>query len=86
MYTVLQQSQIGGGATQFLRADCEPGDKATGGGFNAQFGGGIDLRAVASLPQIDIHGTPVGWLVAFVNGEANSRFIATFVVCAAASP
>jgi hypothetical protein len=60
-------------------AECEPGDRSTGGGFSTP------VTVLTSAPNLTL-GDPIGWEVTFRNKDGLSHFGSSFAVCADLSP
>ena len=88
-YVVVQSGTVSPGSTSsptafFLQMDCNPGDYATGGGWNS---GNDPPTHPISMPTkgdgvISASGTtPDGWLVAFENTNGISYGVSAYAVC-----
>lgn len=65
-------------STSTAQANCQPGERATGGGYFHNTGGG----AFRSEPTPNTGGTPTGWLVSISGGTFAEGLIVAYAVCA----
>lgn len=65
--------------TKFLKADCPPGERATGGGVEPF---DENVRTRTNAPEtLGPDPTPVGWVGGFTNRSAQTKEIFVFAVC-----
>ena len=79
--TIRQASITNGGSGSVYTggADCQPGEKATGGGYFLT----VNASPYISTPQPNGGGTPTGWYAAVIVTSATSSIGRVLVVCAA---
>jgi hypothetical protein len=74
---------------EFEDLDCDPGDRATGGGFAVDPVHLEDVRVPESTPINDLVGgklTPFRWQVVFINSSDSSVGVQFSIVCADLTP
>jgi hypothetical protein len=66
--------------TKFIKADCPPGERATGGGIDA---GHENVRTRTNGPEtFGFDTTPVGWVGGFTNRSAQQQTVFVIAICA----
>jgi hypothetical protein len=74
------QATVPAGELEGVDVDCQPGERATGGGF---IYGSEELNAIVSRPQFDPSiRTPTGWNVTVRNHDGTNHVVFVFAVCA----
>ena len=77
---VTTQATVAPGQSAFPKADCDAGEKLTGGGVNTS---GDEVHIRDSAPHtIGLDPTPVGWGGGFVNHSAQTQPVSVRAICA----
>jgi hypothetical protein len=88
-YTVENGIDVPPHGDEFESLECDPGDRATGGGYAAEPSHLGDVRVADSVPVNQLVGgklVPLSWLFAFVNSSDSPRTVQFDVVCADLTP
>ena len=80
VHVVTVEDTVAVNATKFVKADCPPGERATGGGVDA---GNENVRTLLTGPQtFGADTTPIGWIGGFTNRSAQTQTVFVFASCA----
>jgi hypothetical protein len=84
-YTVQKGVDVPAHEHDFESLDCDPGDRATGGGYAVDPNHLEDVRVADSGPTNELVGgklVPFAWLFAFVNSSDSPTTVQFSVICA----